>query len=77
MQCPKCHFENREGAKFCIECGCKLEIAYPACGNVSPPAAKFCESCGHPLALSGKPALKEISVDDKLAKIQRYLPPRD
>ena len=29
MQCPKCQFDNREGAKFCKECGAKLEITCP------------------------------------------------
>ena len=24
MKCPKCQFENPEGAKFCIECGHKF-----------------------------------------------------
>jgi hypothetical protein len=21
MQCPKCQFDNRKGAKFCLKCG--------------------------------------------------------
>jgi rRNA maturation endonuclease Nob1 len=25
MKCPKCQFENPEGAKFCNECGHRLE----------------------------------------------------
>jgi len=24
MECPKCQFDNPEGAKFCIECGHKF-----------------------------------------------------
>ncbi|UCF86330.1 MAG: zinc-ribbon domain-containing protein, partial [Desulfobacteraceae bacterium] len=24
MKCPKCHSENREGVKFCEECGSKM-----------------------------------------------------
>jgi uncharacterized protein YbaR (Trm112 family) len=27
MQCPKCQFENREGAKYCNECGHKFDVA--------------------------------------------------
>jgi hypothetical protein len=49
MQCPKCQFENREGAKFCGECGHKLEIACPDCGNYNRPGNKFCDECGHDL----------------------------
>ena len=26
MKCPNCRTENKEGAKFCIECGAKLEL---------------------------------------------------
>ncbi len=49
MKCPKCQFENREGAKFCMECGSKLELACPQCGNVYKPGAKFCDECGQDL----------------------------
>ena len=31
MKCPKCRFENREGVKFCEECGAKFELKCPAC----------------------------------------------
>lgn len=30
MICPQCHSENRAGAKFCDECGCKLPAPDPA-----------------------------------------------
>jgi len=49
MKCPNCQFENREGAKFCIECGNKLEINCPKCRHLNPPRSKFCEECGHNL----------------------------
>jgi|GEM_PF-5849519 len=26
MKCQRCQFDNREGAKFCKECGNKLEL---------------------------------------------------
>jgi class 3 adenylate cyclase/tetratricopeptide (TPR) repeat protein len=41
---------------------------------VNPFGSKFCNECGHNLTVSTKPALKELSFDEKLAKIQRYLP---
>jgi class 3 adenylate cyclase len=47
MKCPGCEFENREGAKFCLQCGEKLELRCPECGKVLPPQAKFCDECGH------------------------------
>ena len=50
MKCPKCQFENREGAKFCLECGEKLELDCPQCGKTFPLSAKFCDKCGQRLA---------------------------
>ena len=29
VKCPKCQIENRDGMKFCDECGRKLEIICP------------------------------------------------
>ncbi len=46
MQCPECQSENREGAKFCSECGYKFEISCPKCGNLIKAKSKFCDECG-------------------------------
>ncbi len=74
MKCPKCQFENREGIKFCEKCGLKMELVCPACGAKIPPDRQFCGECGHDLILPSKPAPKDLSFEEKLAKIQRYLP---
>ncbi len=74
MQCPKCQFENVDGAKFCNECGCKLEISCPECSKINPPGSKFCNECGHNLTTPQEPVVKELSFDEKIDKIQRYLP---
>src|SRR4030042_4223857 len=74
MRCPACQFDNREEAQFCKECGKKLELLCPSCGRPSQPGSKFCDECGHNLALPKEPPKKELSYDEKLAKIQRYLP---
>ena len=50
MICLKCQFENPNGAKFCNECGNKLQFACPQCGNVNPAGSKFCNECGIKLA---------------------------
>jgi class 3 adenylate cyclase/tetratricopeptide (TPR) repeat protein len=49
MKCPKCQLENREGAKFCLHCGEKLELECPLCGKELPLLAKFCDGCGQRL----------------------------
>jgi len=50
MKCPKCQFENREGAKFCKKCGNKLELICPSCGHPYQADSIFCDECGHALA---------------------------
>jgi len=74
MKCPKCQFENPDSAKFCSECGNKLEIRCPECGKTNLLGSKFCNECGHNLTVATGPVSKELSFDEKLAKIQRYLP---
>jgi class 3 adenylate cyclase/tetratricopeptide (TPR) repeat protein len=74
MKCPKCGSENREGVKFCEECGAKLELACPACSAKIPLNKKFCGECGSKLRLPTESVPKELSFDEKIEKIQRYLP---
>ena len=50
MQCSRCRHENSDGAKFCGECGTRLELACPACATLNPPANKFCQQCGGTMA---------------------------
>jgi class 3 adenylate cyclase len=74
MQCPKCQFENRENAKFCSECGHKFDVTCPSCNAANRIGSKFCDECGHKLTAKPTPLSKELSFDEKLAKIQKYLP---
>jgi len=74
MKCPKCQFENREGVRFCEQCGAKMELECPNCGAKIPLGSKFCGKCGHNLTLPSEPSTKDLSFDEKLDKIQRYLP---
>ena len=50
MRCAKCQAENREGRRFCAECGSSLAVACPFCGFSNEPGEKFCGGCGQPLA---------------------------
>jgi len=74
MKCPKCQSENPDGQKFCGECGSKLEMVCAGCGVSNPNHYKFCGECGHNLSLPSETPLKELSFDEKIDKIQRYLP---
>jgi len=74
MKCPECQFDNRTGAKFCIECGNKLEINCSKCSHLNPSGSKFCEECGSALSLLSEHPPKDLSFDEKIEKIQKYLP---
>ncbi len=75
MKCQKCQFENPAGIKFCGKCGTRLEAVCPNCNFANPSDFTFCGECGHNLI---SPAAtipsKDLSFDEKLAKIQKYLP---
>lgn len=53
IQCPTCGCQLQEGAKFCVECGTKIEVVPKAnkycmnCGAELPANAKFCFECGN------------------------------
>ena len=46
MNCPACGRGNREGAKFCDECGGELELVCGQCRQVNRTGANFCDGCG-------------------------------
>ena len=74
MRCQRCGVENPEARKFCRECGAKLILACHQCGAENLPGDKFCGECGRSLALPSVPTPQDLSFEDKLAKIGRYLP---
>jgi len=64
MNCPRCQAQNDEGARFCEECGIRLELACPSCGQPVGVGKKFCRSCGASLT----------SESDAFASPQAYTP---
>jgi class 3 adenylate cyclase/tetratricopeptide (TPR) repeat protein len=75
MKCRTCEFENRQGVKFCEECGAGLELICPSCSAQIPFDRKFCGECGHNLTSpAGTLSPKDLPFDEKLRKIQKYLP---
>lgn len=74
MKCPKCQYENPDTQNFCGECGAKLEKTCPNCAENNPPQYKFCGTCGHNLTFPSESPPRELSFDENLEKIQKYLP---
>ena len=48
MKCPRCQSQNREGVRFCEECGARLVTSCSSCGAELLPDKRFCGSCGSP-----------------------------
>ena len=49
VDCASCGRENREGRKFCVECGRPLAARAaraPSCGAPYEPGERFCGECG-------------------------------
>jgi hypothetical protein len=56
MRCSKCGSDNREGRKFCTNCGTPLVATCPKCGAAIEPEEKFCGECGAAIGASVLPA---------------------
>ncbi|UCG82920.1 MAG: AAA family ATPase [Dehalococcoidia bacterium] len=74
MKCPKCQVENRPEARFCKKCRTELELRCPSCDAACDPDSAFCDHCGHDLAAPAEAPPVDLSFEEKLEKIQRYLP---
>jgi Double zinc ribbon/Adenylate and Guanylate cyclase catalytic domain len=46
MRCSKCGSDNREGRKFCTNCGTPVVAICPKCSAPVQPDEKFCGECG-------------------------------
>src|SRR5215510_8610561 len=57
MKCPRCQADNRDGARFCRECGTTFAAVCPSCRAKVEAGRKFCDNCGAALAAApGPPA---------------------
>src|SRR5437899_1979835 len=68
MVCPRCHAENREGRRFCGECGLSFASACPSCGFLNEGGEKFCGGCGRALTATARP------VEPRFGSPQTYTP---
>lgn len=67
MKCPNCGKELKDGAKFCAECGTKIEVSAKKevvfcteCGAENDKDANICYGCGN--NLKAKPASQTSAV---------------
>ncbi len=70
MRCPRCQAENREGARFCRECGTRFDVVCQSCGAKVEPGSKFCDTCGRSIPLSEPPS----TVPSRFASPESYTP---
>ena len=65
LRCGSCQAENRDGVKFCEECGSRLALNCANCGAEIQHGKRFCGACGTPV--SAQPA-------ERFASPQGYTP---
>jgi class 3 adenylate cyclase/tetratricopeptide (TPR) repeat protein len=53
--CLACEAENKDGAKFCNECGAPLSLRCPRCGAGVRAGQKYCDECGVSLQAGPEP----------------------
>jgi class 3 adenylate cyclase/tetratricopeptide (TPR) repeat protein len=75
LNCPSCGHANRDGARFCAECGTSLTapLTCPSCGAENPAEAKFCDACGHALSETQAPAAAPFGQADPRCETPPHL----
>jgi class 3 adenylate cyclase/tetratricopeptide (TPR) repeat protein len=75
MRCSKCGSDNREGRKFCADCGAPFVVTNcPKCGATNQPDERFCGECGAALGDAPPPRAEEsIAVAGSATGERRHL----
>ncbi len=73
MNCLGCRVENREGARFCRECGAAFGATCSSCGARVEPRSKFCDGCGAPLAAAPAPRATPTRFDSPESYTPQHL----
>src|SRR5262249_43925859 len=68
MQCPRCRAENRQGRRFCGECGLSFASTCSSCGFLNEGSEKFCGGCGKSLNSAA------ASTEPKFTSPEAYTP---
>jgi class 3 adenylate cyclase/predicted ATPase len=70
VQCPRCTAENRDGARFCRECGATFGAVCSGCGAKVEAGSRFCDSCGAPLAATSA----QPTAPPRFVSLESYTP---
>ena len=70
MRCPRCQAENREGARFCRECGTRFDVVCLKCGAKVEPENSFCDACGSSIPIAVTPT----PLPSRFASPESYTP---
>ena len=73
MKCSACSHDNREGARFCDNCGGALSRQCPSCGMQLRSEAKFCDHCGASIDSEIIP-IEQTTLEEQFDVMQKYLP---
>jgi class 3 adenylate cyclase len=75
MRCPRCQAENDAAARFCEDCGARLDLACPSCGSAVTPGKQFCRSCGASIGASASTGAASSNPDRaRFASPESYTP---
>src|SRR5213083_116582 len=78
MECPRCHYANTDGARFCGECGASLtrDVTCSSCGHANPAGQTFCNGCGHRLDESARSAARDRPAYTPKHLVEKFLASR-
>ncbi len=62
LTCRNCNQQLPDGARFCYNCGAKIEAVCASCGSVLAPGMKFCMMCGAPVNPAASVTSAPVSV---------------
>ena len=84
IYCPKCGTANRDGSRFCNECGEKLgthtHVTCPQCGTLNPAQNVFCSECRGrlvPAVVSPSPGETTVGGQEEESSAARTQEPED
>ncbi len=73
MQCCHCKSENPAEAKFCDQCGERLDWKCSGCGETNRSNAKFCKKCGQRLETALLPAREAVKPSSNNLDVPKHL----